>query len=80
MSSSRKYSEHSDPFYAGESPLTPVDEWPVEKRIVTGLQCRQLGLRTQPFQEVLAQFDAADLAGKARMLGALWPNWRHLFV
>jgi hypothetical protein len=80
MSSATKYSEHSDPFFADESPLTPIDEWPLEKRIVTGLQRRQMGLPTQAFQdEVLEPFDAADLAGKARMLGPLLPNWRHLF-
>ena len=76
MSSENSY---SDPFYEGESPLTPVSAWPLEDRIVTGLQRRQLGLPTQPFQDdVLAPFDAADLAGKAQMLGPLWPNWRHL--
>jgi hypothetical protein len=77
MSFSRKYSDHSDPFYKDESPLTPLDEWPLEKRIVTGLQSRQMGLPTHPFQdEVLGPFDAADLAGKARMLG---PLWRHRY-
>ena len=50
MSFSRNYEP-----YASESPLAPVDEWPLEKRIVTGLQRRQMGLRLQPFQdEVLA--------------------------
>jgi hypothetical protein len=69
-----------DPFYSGESPLEPIDEWPVEKRIATGLQRRQMGLPTQAFQdEVLALFDAADLEGKARLLGPLWPKWRHYF-
>jgi len=77
MSSSKSY---SDPVYDGESPLTSVSDWPLEKRIGTGLQRQRTGLPTQEFQdEVLGPFDAADLAGKARMLGPLWPKWRHLF-
>jgi hypothetical protein len=72
--------KHTDPIYAGESPLISVSDMPLEVRIGTGLQRRQMGLPTQDFQnEVLGPFDAADLAGKARMLGELWPKWRHLF-
>jgi hypothetical protein len=80
MSLWEKYSKHSNPFYRDESPLIPLDEWPLEKRIVTGLQRLQLGRPLQPFQtEVVGPFAVADLAGKARMLGPLWPKWRHLF-
>jgi hypothetical protein len=66
--------------YDEEAYLTPIDEWSAEKKLVTGLQRRQMGWQTQPFQnEVLVRFDAADLAGKARMLGSFWPKWQHHF-
>ncbi|MGH7838548.1 MAG: hypothetical protein ACREQC_12100 [Candidatus Binataceae bacterium] len=53
-----------------------MDEWPAWKRLATGLQRRQMGLPPQVFQaELLKEFDAADLAGKERMLGPLWLKW-----
>jgi hypothetical protein len=54
-----------------------VGEISLEEQIVDALQCRQGGIKLHPDQvEVLAQFDAADIVEKERMLGSHWPAWR----
>ena len=58
-----------------------VDEWSAEEKLVSGLQRRQLGLSTQPFQdEVLGPFDRGRLGGKSAdarvVLAALAPSFR----
>jgi hypothetical protein len=54
-----------------------IEEMSLEEQVIDALQCRQGGIKLYPDQaEVLAQFDSADLAGKERMLGSLWPAWK----
>ena len=53
----------------------------LEERVAGALQRRQGGLKLYFDQAaLLAQFDAADAAGKERMLGRLWPAWRSLVL
>ena len=55
-----------------------LEDTSLEERLAGALQCRQGGLRLYTDQvELLAAFDAADFAGKERMLGPrLWAAWR----
>jgi len=87
MPSSKSY---CDPFYADEGDLICLDTCPLEELIAMGLLNRQLRgpliaaaskSKSDAFwDEVLAPFDTAALAGKAEMLGPLWPKYRHRFV